>query len=140
MSTPFSQPSQSTQLRNPSIDLSSDLGQKIYISALERRCLFLTTRDTQLRSVCELATGRPYDSFDPSELTYDQLMEHEAEDMTQGLNISLARAMEIVAPHRQSSSPSQVEKVGDGGSALPSNYETSPRAFNEKSAGSSELP
>lgn len=140
MSTPFSQPSQSTQLRNPSIDLSSDLGQKIYISALERRCLFLTTRDTQLRSVCELATGRPYDSFDPSELTYDQLMEHVAKDMSKGLNISLARAMEIVALNRQSSSPSQVEKVGDGVSALPSNYETSLRAFNEKSAGSSELP
>ena len=140
MSTPFSQPSQSTQLRNPSIDLSSDLGQKIYISALERRCLFLTTRDTQLRSVCELATGRPYDSFDPSELTYDQLMEHVAKDMSKGLNIPLERAREIVALNKQSSNPSQVEKAGDGPSALPSNYETSLRAFNEQNAGSFELP
>ena len=106
MSTPINI---STQMRNPGIDLSSDVGQKIYTAALERRCLLLSIRDVQLRSVCELATGRPYDSFDPSGLTYDQLMDQVAHDMAAGLNISLNQAKEIVAKNRTTSNPTQVE-------------------------------
>lgn len=108
MSTPINI---STQMRNPGIDLSSDVGQKIYTAALERRCLLLSIRDVQLRSVCELATGRPYDSFDPSQMTYDQLMDHVAQDMATGLNISLSQAKEIVAKNKDTSNPTQVEGI-----------------------------
>ena len=145
MPTPGQRPAvgPSTQLRNPAIDLTSDVGQKIYTAALERRCLFLSIRDVQLRSVCEIATGRPYDSFDPSALTYEEMMEHVAQDMSAGLNISIQDAREIVARNRQTSNPSQIEGVKTQSNApvekaqpstLPSDYETQLREFNKKNA------
>ena len=97
--------SKTKQIRNPHVDLSSDVGQKIYIAALERRVLFLSKRDVELRAVCELATGRPYDSFDPSTLSHDEIMEHVAQDMAQGLNISINKARDIIQENKIYANP-----------------------------------
>jgi hypothetical protein len=107
----MTRPNPSTQMRNPAIDLTTDEGQKIYTALLERRLLFMSIRDMQLRSVCELATGRPYDTFDPSDMSYDEIMEHVAQDMARGLNLSIQEARDRVAQNRQTSNPTQIEKA-----------------------------
>lgn len=100
---------QSTQLRNPSLDLQSDVRQKIYTAALERRLTLLEIRDVQMRSVCEAATGVPYDSFDPKEMSMDDICEVVAQDMSRGLNLSIQDARDLVARNRQTANPSQKE-------------------------------
>lgn len=104
---------QSTQLRNPALDIKSDEGQKIYIAMLERRLVMMTIRDVQLRSVCELATGRPYDSFDPASLSYDDLKEQVAQDISRGLNLSIQEARSRVAEHAIMSNPAQSKSHED---------------------------
>lgn len=104
----MTQPGPSTQLRNPTPD-QTDEGLRVYTAALERRLILMTLRDIKLRTVCELATGQPYDSFDPSNLTFAELMEQVAQDMSRGLNLSIQEARSRVAQNRQLSSPTQVE-------------------------------
>ena len=101
---------ESTQLRNPTPD-QTDAGLRVYCAALERRLILMTIRDIKLRSVCELATGQPYDSYDPSDLTFDEIMEQVAQDMSRGLNLSIQEARSRVAQNRQLSSPTQTESA-----------------------------
>lgn len=97
---------QSTELRNPALELTSDIGQKIYIAALERRLVFLSIRDVQLRSALEAATGRAYDTFDPQDMTFEDICEVVAQDMSRGLNISIQDARDRVQENVQTASPS----------------------------------
>lgn len=97
---------QSTELRNPALELSSDTGQKIYTAALERRLVFLSIRDVQLRSALEAATGRAYDTFDPQDMTFEDICEVVAQDMSRGLNISIQDARDRVQENVQTASPS----------------------------------
>ena len=97
--------SQSTQLRNPSLELQSDVNQKIYIAALERRIVFLSLRDVQLRSALEAATGRAYDSFDTTGMTYEDICEVIASDLSRGLNLSINDARSLVQEHSQTANP-----------------------------------
>lgn len=106
---------ESRQLRNPMPD-QTDEGLRLYCAALERRLILMTLRDIKLRTVCELATGQPYDSYDPSDLTFDEIMEQVAQDLSRGLNLSLKEARDRVAQNRQLSSPTQTE----GAKPLPS--------------------
>jgi len=110
MNAPARRMPQSTQLRNPALDLASDVRQKIYTAALERRLVLLEIRDVQLRSVCEAATGVPYDSFDPTGMTFDDICEVVADDLARGLNLSIQEARDLVARNRVTANPSQVEK------------------------------
>lgn len=91
-SNPRPRVSQSTQLRNPGLELQSDENQKIYIAALERQVVMLSIRDVQLRSALEAATGRAYDSFDPRNMTFEDIAEVIVSDMSRGLNISIDEA------------------------------------------------
>ena len=100
---------ESTQLRNPALELQTDNSQKIYIAALERRLFYYTIRDIQLRSALEAATGRPYDSFDPREMTYEDICEVVAADLSRGLNLSIDEARSLVEQHFQTANPSQME-------------------------------
>lgn len=109
MTVPARRPNQSTQLRNPAMDLQTDVRQKIYIAALERRLVMLEVRDIQLRSVCEAATGVPYDSFDPAGMSFDDICEVVAQDISRGLNLSIKEARDLVARNRISANPSQME-------------------------------
>lgn len=102
-------PKPPSQMRNPSLDLSSDVGQKVYTGALERRLLLMTIRDVQLRSVCELATGRPYDSFNPDGMSYDDLLEHVVGDLQRGLNLSKKDARDLVERNKITSNATQAE-------------------------------
>lgn len=104
----MTRPRESTELRNPMPDMT-DAGLRIYCAVLERRLLLLTVRDIRLRSVCEIATGQPYDSFDPRDMTYDDLMEYVAQDMARGLNISIEDARDRVARNSVTANPSQME-------------------------------
>lgn len=105
----MTRPVMSTQLRNPGMDLMSDERQKIYTAALERRNLFLTHRDMQMRAVCEAATGVPYDSFDPSTLTFEDVKEHVAQDMSRGLSITVDEARGIVEQNYQTANPTSIK-------------------------------
>ena len=96
---------QSTELRNPSLELMTDAGQKIYIAALERRLILLSIRDVQLRSALEAATGRAYDTFDPTDMTFEDICEVVANDMARGLNISIQDARDRVRENVQTASP-----------------------------------
>ena len=100
----------STQLRNPTPD-QTDEGLRVYCAALERRLIKMTLRDIKLRTVCELATGQPYDSYDPSDLTFDEIMEQVAQDLSRGLNLSIREARSRVSQNRQLSSPTQAESA-----------------------------
>lgn len=97
---------QSTQLRNPAMELQTDVNQKVYIAALERRIAFMEIRDVQLRSALEAATGRAYDSFDPSGMTYADICEVVANDLSRGLNINLNAARSLVQEHSVTANPS----------------------------------
>jgi hypothetical protein len=99
---------ESSELRNPMPDMT-DAGLRVYCAVLERRLLLLTVRDIRLRSVCEIATGQPYDSFDPRDMSYEELMEHVAQDMARGLSISIEDARDRVARNSQTANPSQME-------------------------------
>jgi hypothetical protein len=104
------QNNQSTQLRNPIPD-QTDEGLRVYCAALERRLILMTLRDIKLRTVCELATGQPYDSYDPADLTFDEIMEQVAQDMSRGLNLSIQEARSRVAHNRKLSTPTQAESA-----------------------------
>lgn len=108
---------QSTQLRSPALDIKSDAGQKIYIALLERRLIMMSIRDVQMRSVCELATGIPYDSFDSSSLSYDELKEQVAKDMSRGLNLSIEEARSRVDEHAIMANPAQNKSHQDSAHA-----------------------
>jgi hypothetical protein len=97
---------QSTELRNPSLELMTDSRQKIYIAALERRLVMLSIRDVQLRSALEAATGRAYDSFDPSGMSYSDICEVVAQDMARGLDLSIQDARDRVQENSQTANPS----------------------------------
>ena len=94
----------STQLRNP-IPASTDEGKKVYIALLERRLLFYMLRDVKLRACLELATGVPYDTVDFSSLSFDDLNEYIALDMSRGLKISIQEARERVQTNKIMSNP-----------------------------------
>lgn len=111
MTMPVRRLPQSTELRNPALDLQSDIRQKVYIAALEKQVMALARRDVQLRSVCEAATGVPYDSFDPRDMSYEDIAEVVAADMARGLNLSIDEARSLVAEHTQTANPS-VSKTG----------------------------
>jgi hypothetical protein len=102
----MTRPNPSTQLTNPMPD-ATDEGLRVHCAVLERMCMALTLRDIRMRSVCELATGRPYDSFDASEMTYDELMEQVAQDMARGLDLSIQEARDRVARNKELSNPAQ---------------------------------
>lgn len=104
----MTRPAPSTQLRNPTPD-QTDEGLRVYCAALERRLILMTLRDIKLRTVCELATGQPYDSYDPCDLSSEDLMEQVAQDLSRGLNLSIQEARSRVAQNRQLSSPTQTE-------------------------------
>lgn len=109
MTAPRARLQQSTQLRNPSMDLQSDVKQKVYTAALERQVLILAKRDIQMRSVCEAATGMPYDTFDPRNMTVEDIAEVVAQDMARGLNLSIQDARSLVRENIQTANPSQKE-------------------------------
>ncbi len=100
----MNQPAFSTQLRNPMPD-TTDEGKRVYIAALERRLLFYMLRDVKLRACLELATGIPYDTEDLSEMTFDDLAEYVALDMSRGLKISIQEARERVQTNKIMSNP-----------------------------------
>lgn len=114
MNDPRQRVPQSTELRNPALELQNDANQKIYIAALERRLVFLSIRDVQLRSALEAATGRAYDSFDPTGMTYEDICEVVANDMARGLNLSIDEARSRVRKHSITANPSQMEKPIQG--------------------------
>lgn len=95
---------QSTQLRNPTPD-TTDEGQKVYIALLERRVIYYALRDIKMRACLELATGVPYDTHDITNLSFDDLGELIAQDMSQGLKISLQEARERVQSNKIMSNP-----------------------------------
>lgn len=95
---------QSTLLRNPTPD-STDEGRIVYIAALERRLLFYMLRDVKMRAALELATGVPYDSTNFENLSFDDLQELIAQDMSRGLNISIQEARERVHNNKVISNP-----------------------------------
>ena len=97
---------QSTELRNPALELNTDNRQKIYIAALERRLVFLSIRDVQLRSALEAATGRAYDTFDPQGMSFDDICEVVANDLARGLNISIQDARDRVQENSVTANPS----------------------------------
>ena len=95
----------STELRNPSLELMTDAGQKIYLAALERRLILLSIRDVQLRSALEAATGRAYDTFDPTDMTFEDICEVVANDMARGLNLSIDEARKRVKENSETANP-----------------------------------
>ncbi|UOW93371.1 hypothetical protein SEA_LABELLE_45 [Mycobacterium phage Labelle] len=101
---------QSTELRSPSGELIGDERQKIYIAALEKQIVRLSIRDVQFRSALEAATGRPYDSFDPRGMSYEDICEVIASDLARGLNLSIQEARSLVQENSQTANPSQMEK------------------------------
>ena len=105
----MTRPNPSTQIRNPMPD-QTDEGLRLYCSILERRVILLTLRDIRLRTVCELATGQPYDSFDPSEMSHEDIMEQVVQDMALGLGISIQEARARVAQNKELSNPAQVKR------------------------------
>lgn len=109
MSGPTIRPTQSTQLRNPSLDLQTDVRQKVYIAALEKQVMMLAKRDIQWRSLAEAATGVPYDSFDPRGMSIEDIMEVVAQDMVRGLSVNLDEARSLVRENMQTANPSQKE-------------------------------
>lgn len=100
---------QSTQLRNPALDLLTDEGQKIYHGYIERRLVLLERRDIMFRAALEAATGRPYDSFDPAQMSVEDIQEVIAQDMARGLNLSIQDARDRVHANWVTANPSQVE-------------------------------
>lgn len=92
----------------------TDEGLRVYCAALERRLILYTIRDIRLRSVCEIATGQPYDSFDPRDMSYEDIAEHVAQDIARGLNLSIQDARDRVAQNIQSANPSQMEMPFQG--------------------------
>lgn len=114
MTAPRQRVEQSTQLRNPALELQSDVNQKIYTAALERRVVLLSIRDVQLRSALEAATGRPYDSFDPSGMSFEDIQEVVAQDLSRGLNLSIDEARSRVQENSITANPSQMETANQG--------------------------
>lgn len=100
----MTRPDPSTQLRVPTPE-STNEGKLVYIATLERRLLFYTLRDLKMRAALELATGVPYDSLDFSTLSYEDIQEQVAQDMSRGLNIGLQEARERVQANKIMSNP-----------------------------------
>ena len=109
MTIPARRVAQSTQLRNPTSDLSTDIRQKIYIAALEKQVIKFALRDVQFRSVCEAATGIPYDSFDPAGMSIEDIQKVVADDMVRGLSVTLDEARSLVQENWKTANPSQKE-------------------------------
>ena len=95
---------QSTALRTPTPE-DTDAGKLVYIAALERKVLFSSLTDMKMRVALELATGVPYDTVDFSELSFDDIQEAIANDMSRGLGISLLEARRRVSLNKVSSNP-----------------------------------
>lgn len=100
----MTRPSPSTQLRVPTPEDTNE-GKLLYIAALERRVIFYSLRDVKMRAALEIATGVPYDEVDFSTLTFDDLREMIAQDVSRGLNISIEEARNRVRDNIISSSP-----------------------------------
>lgn len=88
-------PKESSQINSAFPDRTID-GLAKYCAALERKLVHLTLKDVRMRTVCEIATGAAYDSFDPSDMTFEQLQEQVAHDMARGLKMSIQEARELV--------------------------------------------
>jgi hypothetical protein len=95
---------QSTALRTPTPE-DTDAGRLVYIAALERKIIFNSIRDMKFRAALELATGVPYDAKDFSQLTFDDIQEEIAQDMSRGLGLSLLEARRRVSLNKVSSNP-----------------------------------
>jgi hypothetical protein len=80
-------------------------GKLLYIAALERRVIFYALRDIKMRAALELATGVPYDEVDFSTMSFDDLSEMVAQDVSRGLNISIEESRNRVRDNIISSSP-----------------------------------
>lgn len=100
----MTRPNPSTQLRVPTPEDTNE-GKLLYIAALERRVIFYSLRDVKMRAALEIATGVPYDEVDFSTLTFDDLREMIAQDVSRGLNISIEEARNRVRDNIISSSP-----------------------------------
>lgn len=103
-----SMPVTSTQLRVPMNDLTIE-GVKVENALLHRRLILLTSMEVRLRAALELATGVPWDSENITDLSGDQLEEMVANNMAQGLHISLEEARKRIKEHKQLANPNQVE-------------------------------
>lgn len=114
MTAPRARVDQSTQIRNPALELQGDVKQKLYIAALERQIMLYAKRDVQLRSALEAATGRAYDSFDPRNMTYEDIAEVIASDLSRGLNMSIDEARSLVRENSETANPSQMESANQG--------------------------
>jgi len=97
-------PGPSTQLRVPTPEETNE-GKLLYIAALERRVIFYALRDIKMRAALELATGVPYDEVDFSTMSFDDLSEMVAQDVSRGLNISIEESRNRVRDNIISSSP-----------------------------------
>lgn len=93
------------QVKNPMPD-ATDEGLRVYCALLERRLILLTIQNVRLRSVCEIATGQKYDSFDPRDMSYEEIAEHVAQDMARGLDLSIQDARDRVARNTVTSNSS----------------------------------
>ena len=107
-----SMPVTSTQLRVPMNDLTIE-GVKVENALLHRRLILLTSMEVRLRAALELATGVPWDSENITDLSGDQLEEMVANNMAQGLHISLEEARKRIKEHKQTANPNQVEISSD---------------------------
>lgn len=109
MTLPTPRPDQSTQLRNPSLDLVTDIREKIYIAVLQKQVIRFCQRDVQWRALAEAATGVPYDSFDPLSVSKEDIQEIVAQDMVRGLSVSIEEARSLVQENWITANPSQKE-------------------------------
>ena len=100
----MTRPGPSTQLRVPTPEETNE-GKLLYIAALERRVIFYALRDIKMRAALELATGVPYDEVDFSTMSFDDLSEMVAQDVSRGLNISIEESRNRVRDNIISSSP-----------------------------------
>lgn len=97
-------PESSTALRTPTPEDTNE-GKLTYIAALERKVLFNSVRDIKMRAALELATGVPYDSVNFTDLSFDDIQEMIAQDMSRGLGLSLLEARRRVSLNKVSSNP-----------------------------------
>lgn len=100
----MTQPNQSTVLRVPAPE-STNEGRLTYIAALERRVIALSLVNIKFRAALELATGVPYDSTNFDNLSFSDLEETIAHDMSRGLKITLEEARKRIQENKIISNP-----------------------------------
>lgn len=108
MTMPTRRPAQSTRLRSPMPEETSE-GKDIYLGFLERYNILLTRENLRLRACLELATGQPWDSVDTADMSNEDIDEYVARDIARGLNLSIKDARSLVAENKVTANPSQVE-------------------------------